>query len=349
MNIIIINKLNTLQLSSGGTIRVMKSKFYIIIFLLFGTHISFSQSKGFTKEDTLWGSNTAYRSWWNVTHYDVLVRPNYNEKTISGYNLITYNTIADDLPFTMQIDLQEPLLVDSVFFDKIKFTDYKKENNRWMMFLSDQQKNSEHSIQVFYHGVPKVAVNPPWGGGFVWKKDSLGNPWMSVACQGAGASVWFPCKDLQSEEPDNGALLTMIVPDTLVAIGNGRLIRQEKNGDGTMACTWQVTKSINSYDIIPYIGKYTNLKDSVIGENGKLMTDYWVLNYHVAKAKAHLKPNVIKTIKCLEHWYGPYPFYEDTYKIVEAPYLGMELSEWLCGKRPLKYRMGLKMGFYCSA
>jgi aminopeptidase N len=302
----------------------MKLIIQISILFFVITYNSFSQTRAFTKEDTLWGSNTVYRSWWNVTHYDVLVRPNYKEKTISGHNIITYNTIADDLPFTMQIDLQEPLLVDSVFLDKIKFTNYKKENNRWMVTLSNQQKNTEHTIQLFYHGIPKVAVNPPWGGGFVWKKDSLGNPWMSVACQGAGASVWFPCKDLQSEEPDNGTLLTMIVPDTLVAIGNGRLIHKEKNGDGTIAYTWQVTKSINSYDIIPYMGKYTNLKDSVIGENGKLMTDYWVLNYHVAKAKAHLKPNVIKTIKCLEHWYGPYPFYDDTYKIVEAPYLGME-------------------------
>lgn len=302
----------------------MKLKHHIIFLLFVFTYNSFSQSKPLNKEDTLNGSNTYYRAWWDVTHYNISVRPDYLNKSISGYNIITYKTIADSLPFVMQIDLQDPLLVDSVFIDRIKFTNYKKENNRWMMNLIAQKKNTDHTIQLFYHGKPKVAINPPWDGGFVWKKDSLGNPWISVACQGAGASVWFPCKDVQSEEPENGAMLTITVPDTLVAIGNGQLISQQKNGKDLMSYMWRVNTIINSYDIIPYIGKYTNIKDSVIGENGKLITDYWVLNYHLEKAKQHLKPNVIKTIKCLEHWFGPYPFYEDSYKIVEAPYLGME-------------------------
>jgi aminopeptidase N len=302
----------------------VKLKSNIIILLLVFTYNSFSQTKPLTKEDTLIGSNTAFRSWWDVTHYNISVKPDYNSKTIAGYNIITYKIIADSLPFVMQIDLQDSLQIDSVFMDRIKFSNYKKEKNRWMMSLSNQQKNTEHTIQLFYHGKPKVAVNPPWDGGFVWKKDSLGNPWISVACQGAGASVWFPCKDMQSEEPENGAMLTMTVPDTLVAIGNGQLINQQKNGDGLMSYMWRVTNIINSYDIIPYIGKYTNIKDSMMRENGKLITDYWVLNYHIEKAKQHLKLNVIKTIKCLEYWFGPYPFYEDTYKIVEAPYLGME-------------------------
>ncbi len=302
----------------------MKSKHLILFLFLVATYNSFSQTKPLTKEDTLWGSNSAYRVWWDVTHYNVTVKPDYASKSISGNTIITYKTISDSLPFVMQIDLQEPLLIDSVLIDKTKFTNYKKENNRWMMSLSDQQKKSEHNLQLYYHGKPKVARSPPWDGGFVWKKDSLGNPWMSVACQGAGASVWFPCKDIQSEEPENGATLTMIVPDTLQAIGNGKLISKTKNEKGFMSYTWQVINPINSYDIIPYIGKYTNIKDSVIGENGKLITDYWVLNYHVQKAKQHLMPNVIKTLKCLEHWFGPYPFYEDSYKIVEAPYLGME-------------------------
>jgi aminopeptidase N len=302
----------------------MKIKIHIAFLLFVITYNSFSQSKIFSKEDTLWGSNTAYRSWWDVTHYAVSVKPDYKEKAISGNSVITYKTISDSLPFIMQVDLQDPLQVDSVLVDRTKFSNYKKEKNRWMLSLSNQQKNTEHTIQLFYHGKPKVAVNPPWDGGFVWKKDSLGNPWMSVACQGSGASVWFPCKDIQSEEPENGASLTMTVPDTLMAIGNGKLIGEWKSGAGWMSYSWQVTNIINSYDIIPYIGKYTHLKDSVIGENGKLMTDYWVLNYHVQKAQQHLRPNVIKTLKCLEHWFGPYPFYDDTYKIVEAPYLGME-------------------------
>ncbi|MCD6017156.1 MAG: family peptidase [Bacteroidetes bacterium] len=300
------------------------NRYFLIVLLLWFSTFSFSQTKNFTKEDTLIGSNTAYRAWWDVMHYHVSIKPDFKTKFLSGDCIIKYKVIADSLPFVMQIDLQDPLQVDSVFVDNVKFTNYKKENNRWMLSLIPQQKKSEHTIRVYYQGNPKIAKNPPWDGGFVWKKDSLGNPWMSVACQGAGASIWFPCKDVQSEEPDQGAVLTMVVPDSLVAVGNGKLIDKYTVGKNLMSYKWKITNPINSYDIIPYIGKYSLIKDSVIGENGKLITDYWVLSYHVKKAKQHLKPNVVKTIKCLEHWFGPYPFYEDSYKIVESPYLGME-------------------------
>lgn len=299
-------------------------KVLIITATLFISGMLFSQSIIFSKKDTLLGSNTPYRSWWDVMHYHVSVKPDFRSKSLSGDCIIRYKVIADSLPFVMQMDLQDPLQVDSMFFDSAKFTNFKKENNSLMLSLTPQFKNTEHAIHVYYHGNPKIANNPPWDGGFVWKKDSLGNPWMSVACQGAGASVWFPCKDLQSEEPDFGAVLTIVVPDTLVAIGNGKLVSKQAVGNNLMSYEWKVTNPINSYDIIPYIGKYTLLKDSVNGEKGKLITDYWVLDYNVKKAKQHLKPNVIKTIKCLEHWFGPYPFYEDSYKIVESPYLGME-------------------------
>ena len=294
----------------------------VIVFFLHSAAL-YSQRVEFTKEDTLKGSNTAYRAWWDVMHYDITVKPDYKTKSIAGNTIITYKVIANSLPFIMQIDLQDPLQIDSVFIDKTKFTQYKKENNRWMMTLPLQQVNSAHSIRVFYHGKPIIAKNPPWDGGWVWKKDSLGNPWMSVACQGIGASVWFPCKDIQDDEPDNGAKLAVIVPDTLTAIGNGKLKAIKKDGRWS-TYVWEVTNTINSYDIIPYIGKYTCLKDSVGGENGSLQTDYWVLSYHKQRAIQHLKPNVAKTIRCFEYWFGPYPFYEDSYKLVEAPYLGME-------------------------
>lgn len=295
----------------------------VLFFVLFSVFV-FAQKKSFTSEDTLLGSNHAYRSWWDVKHYHLSIKPDFKEKSISGYNIITYKVISDSLPFVMQLDLQSPLLIDSIFFNRIKIYDFKKVANRWMLQLPPQKKKSENYIQVFYHGKPTIAKNPPWDGGWVWKKDSLGNPWMSVACQGAGASVWYPCKDLQSDESDEGALLEINVPDTLTAIGNGQLISKHINQKGWMSYLWRTTNSINNYNIIPYIGKYTLLHDSIEGEKGKLITDYWVLDYHKQKAISHLNPNVTKTIKCFEHWFGPYPFYEDSYKIVEAPYLGME-------------------------
>jgi aminopeptidase N len=303
----------------------MKNVIGYILFLLFlGSKLSFSQTNPFTKEDTLLGSNTSYRSWWDVKHYDLSFKPDYTNKTISGNIIITYQVNTTLSTPVMQIDLQEPLIVDSLFYEGSKFMNVKQEGNRWMLSLPEQEKKSEHRIRVFYHGKPKVARNPPWDGGLVWKKDSLGNPWISIACQGAGASVWFPCKDLQADEPDHGARLSIIVPDTLKAIGNGKLISVKTETNGLSMYVWEVKNTINPYDIIPYIGKYTLVKDSITGEKGKLYTDYWVLNYHQQKVTSHLKPNVIKMMKCFEYWFGPYPFYEDSYKLVEAPFLGME-------------------------
>ena len=298
---------------------------HLVLMILLGSILSgFSQTKVFTKEDTLIGSNSAYRSWWDVMHYDVSVKPDYVNKTISGNIVITYKVTEAASTPAMQIDLQQPLEIDSIFYEGSKFQDFRREGNRWMLFLGRQEKDAQHKILIFYHGKPKVARNAPWDGGFVWKKDSLGNPWMSVACQGDGASIWFPCKDLQADEPDQGARLSITVPDTLKAIGNGKLVAVKKEAKGLSTYVWEVKNTINPYDIIPYIGKYTLVKDSVIGEKGKLYTDYWVLDYHVQKVTSHLRPNVVKTIKCFEHWFGPYPFYEDSYKLVEAPYLGME-------------------------
>lgn len=284
----------------------------------------YSQNKVFTREDTLLGSNTSYRDWWDVIHYDVAFKPDYQQRSIAGNVTITYQVTKEQALPVLQIDLQEPLAIDSIFVDGSKKQDYRKDANRYMLGLSKQDKNSEHRLRIFYHGMPKAAKNPPWGGGFIWKKDSLGNPWMSVACQGDGASIWYPCKDLQADEPDQGARLAITVPDTLNAIGNGRLIEVRKETKGFQTYIWEVKNPINAYNIIPYIGKYVLLKDSVAGEKGTLYTDYWVLGYHKEKVASHLKPNVTKMLKCFEYWFGPYPFYEDSYKLVEAPFLGME-------------------------
>lgn len=297
---------------------------FIIVLLFLSTVISEAQIKQITKEDSLLGSNTDYRSWWNVKHYALTVKPDFKTKSIAGNNVILYEVKSEALPFIMQLDLQAPMRIDSVYLDSKLFTNYQQEKNRWMLHLPIQHKGATIKLNVYFSGKPHIATSPPWDGGWVWKKDSLGNPWMSVACQGNGPSIWYPCKDIQSDEPDNGCQLNIIVPDSLVGVGNGKLIKKESNGNGYTTYSWMVTNTINNYNIIPYIGKYTLVHDSVQGEKGTLVTDYWVLNYHNHKVASHLKPNVTKTIKCFEHWFGPYPFYEDSYKIVEASYLGME-------------------------
>ncbi len=280
-------------------------------------------AENFTKADTLRGTINAERAWWDVLRYDVTVKPDFINKTITGENKLQYKVVSDAHPLVMQIDLQEPLQIDSILFNAVKKLSFKPEGNAWHVAVPAQKKGNLNSLVIYYHGKVHQAINPPWDGGWIWRNDRLGNPWMEVTCQGKGASVWFPCKDHQSDEPDNGASLSMIIPDTLVGVANGRLHSTQKNNDGTVTYKWAVIDPINNYDIIPYIGKYVNATDHYNGEKGKLDLNFWVLNYNASKAGNYMLPAVTKMLKALEYWFGPYPFYEDGYKLVEAP-AGME-------------------------
>ena len=278
----------------------------------------------FTHADTLRGSITPERKWWNVLRYDITVQPDYATKTLAGSNKISYQVTSESYPVFMQIDLQVPLVIDSVLFGHSRKLSFSNKGNVWLVHVPKQKKLSVGDVTVYYHGKPREAVRPPWDGGWIWTKDSLGRPWMSAACQALGASVWYPCKDHQSDEPDNGASLSVIVPDTLVAVGNGRLVSNQNNNNGTATYVWEVKSPINNYDIIPYIGKYSNFSEVYDGEKGKLDLNYWVLDYNLAKAKEHSSPDVHRMLKAFEYWFGPYPFYTDGYKLVDAPHLGME-------------------------
>ncbi len=292
-----------------------------------------------TRQDTLRGSLNAERTWWDVIRYDITVQPNYNTKTISGVTAIISKVKAAGKK--MQIDLQEPLEIDSIILRAERYNgEFVYAYGKSTLVLPVKQMvrdgnvyhvdigytfpvNAYFRLEVYYHGKPREATRPPWDGGWIWKTDANGSPWMSVACQGLGASVWYPCKDHQTDEPDSGATLTMIVPDTLVAVGNGRLKEKKQQGDGTTAWTWQVVNPINNYNIIPYIGKYVNFSEIFSGLNGQLDCSYWVLDYNLEKAKEQFK-QVPLMLQCFENWFGPYPFYEDGYKLVESPHLGME-------------------------
>lgn len=298
----------------------------VIILLSAKTNL-FSQHnapKVYTYADTVRGSILPERAWWNVLRYDLTIKPDFENKNISGKNIIQYNVLNENNPHIMQIDLQEPMNIDSIILNSSTKLDFKRNGNAYYSDVPGQELNSDNSVTVFFHGKPHESTFPPWDAGFVWKKDSLGNPWMSAACQGGGASVWYPCKDHQSDEPDNGASLTMIVPDDLTAVANGRLNSKIINEDGTVSYKWEVVNPINNYNIIPYVGKYVNISDIYNGEKGALNIELWVLDYNTERAREHILPEVKRMLEAFEHWFGPYPFYEDSYKIIDAPYPGME-------------------------
>lgn len=273
-----------------------------------------------TIQDTLRGSVTPERAWWDVTKYDITVQPDFLQKTIRGTNVISFKATAEGK--RMQIDMQAPMEIISAAAKNKKIELIHIGNVYYLDFDEPVEKDELISLKLEFSGRPREATDPPWDGGWIWKKDRLGNPWMSVACQTLGASSWYPCKDYQGDEPDS-TTLTIIVPDTLIGVGNGRLRKTSLIENGLHAYTWAVVNPINNYTIVPYIGKYVNWTETYKGEKGKLDLTYWVLEGNEQKAREQFK-QVPKMLKCFEYWFGPYPFYEDGYKLVEAPYLGME-------------------------
>ena len=275
-----------------------------------------------TKVDTLKGSNTEFRNFWDVKKYDIVLEPNFEAKSIKGSNKISLTIEKDILNPVFQIDLQSPMKADKI---TASFPIADKKTDGDFIFISTKKKfkkGEKYTIDIDYSGNPVIAKHAPWDGGWMFTKDKNGNPWMTAADEGIGASIWLPVKDIWSDEPDNGITFKIITPKDLVGVGNGKLIKEENLGD-KKSWLWEVKSPINDYSIIPSIGKYVNFKDTFDGEKGKLDLDYWVLDYNLDKAKKQFE-QVKPMMKAFEYWFGPYPFYEDSYKLVESPHLGME-------------------------
>jgi len=304
---------------------MFRTTFWTVGLSIFSIAFCQAQREGtngrFTHADTLRGTVTPERAWWDILRYDITVMPDYNKKFIQGSVDIRFRALESGK--VLQIDLQEPMQIRSIHWRNIALN-FKREGNAFhVAFPESVNKGDIATLSINFAGNPREAVRPPWDGGWIWTRDQLDRPWMSVACQGLGASVWYPCKDHQSDEPDSGASLRIIVPDTLVAVGNGRLVDKKDDGKGHTAYTWNVVNPINNYNIIPYIGKYKTWHEDFAGEKGKLDCDFWVLDYDLEKARVQFR-QADSMLRCFEYWMGPYPFYEDSYKLVEAPHLGME-------------------------
>lgn len=304
-----------------------RSTFYLsimkaMIVLLLITPIFQGMSQALTRQDTLRGTLTPERVWWDVAKYEIGVEPDFATKSIRGTNAITFNVLSDGNK--MQIDLQHPMALENAEING-QPVGYVREGNVYFITLPEILKaGSSATLELAYAGTPIEAKNPPWDGGWIWKHDAQNRPWMSVACQGLGASAWYPCKDHQSDEPENGASLSMTVTDDLVAIANGRLVAKTPAAtEGKTTFTWVVTSPINNYNIVPYIGNYVHWGEVYKGESGNLDCDYWVLDYELDDAKRQFT-QVAPMLKCFEHWFGPYPFYNDGFKLVQSPHLGME-------------------------
>ena len=274
----------------------------------------------FTHADTIRGSNTPERVWWDAAFYDLHVKVNPTDSSVAGYNAITYRVLKPARE--MQIDLQMPLVIDSVVQDGTELSARRDGNAFFVTLITPQPLGAQRQISVYYHGKPVVAIRPPWDGGFIWARDSLGRQWIGTANEGLGASVWWPNKDIYSDEPDSQRI-AITVPDSLSDVSNGRLRSTTPNADGTVTYEWFVENPINNYDVAVNAGHYAHFSDTYVGERGTLTLDFYPLDYHADTAKKQFQ-QVKPMLQCFESWFGPFPWYEDGYKLVETPYLGME-------------------------
>jgi aminopeptidase N len=306
----------------------------LFFFFLFASLNSVAQVNRYSHADSLKGNYSRERAWWDVLHYDLHVRFNIPDSSISGLNIIHYKVLE---PYQLlQLDLMTPMIIDSIVQDSKKLHWRSDGNAHFVTIESRQVKGAVNRLHVYFHGKPRAAKNAPWDGGVVWASDARKNPFVSIACQGMSAQVWFPNKDHMSDEPDS-ASMHFTVPRGLVAVSNGRL-KGIAMTESDLTYNWSVVNPINNYNIIPYIGQYIMMTDTFNGRSGPLELSYWVLQDHYETARNHFQ-QVKPMLRCFEDWFGPYPFYADGYKLVEAPFLGMEHQS------AIAYGNGFRQGY----
>lgn len=311
----------------------MKNSFLVILTLL-GIQQMNAQ---FTRRDSLQGGLRAERTAYDVKRYDLNITINPEQRSIKGFNEITFDVVSPTKK--IQVDLFENMKVDSIVWNTKKLN-YKRDNDAvFVDFPEKLLSKSNHKLKFYYSGNPLIAKNAPWDGGFVFKKDSNGKDFIGVAVQGTGASLWYPVKDSQSDEPDNGASIKVAVPNGLMNVSNGRFLGSQDLKNGYTRWDWEVKNPINNYTITVNIADYVHIQDKM----PDLDLDYYVLRENEAKAREHFM-EVKPMMECFQSKFGRYPFWEDGYKLVETPYLGMEHQSAVAyGNKYKKGYMGMDL------
>ncbi|HQU85224.1 MAG TPA: M1 family metallopeptidase [Pyrinomonadaceae bacterium] len=305
--------------------KLKSSTFSLIVFFLlvqlFAVSL-FAQEEPITRAETLRGSNTPEREWWDLQHYDLSVQFFPDTKTIKGSNVISFKTLKAGNK--MQIDLQTPLNMTKITHGGADLKFEREGNVYWVFLDKELAKGVEDSISVYWEGRPTESKNPPWSGGITWGRDDLGEHFITTTCQGIGASIWWANKDYGADEPDKGMNINITVPENLSAVSNGRLKNVDENkAEKTRTFHWQVLNPINNYGVNANIGNYVHWEEKYAGLGGNLDIQYWTLPHQKESAMKTFQ-EVPRMLKAFEHWFGKYPWYEDGYKLVTVSYPGME-------------------------
>jgi aminopeptidase N len=301
-------------------------KAFLLAFTLLATYTVTAQN--FTRRDSLQGGLRFERTCFDVQRYDLNIKVDPDQRTITGYNDITFKVVENT--GRIQLDLFDNMKIEKIEHNGKELKYKRDEDAVFINFPKELKKGSEEKLRFHYSGKPVVARNAPWDGGFVFEKDSKGKPWIGVAVQGTGASLWYPVKDHQTDEPERGASIKVAVPNGLMNVSNGRFIGKEDLKNGYTRWDWEVKNPINNYTITLNIADYAHIHDN---HNG-LDLDYYVLRENETIAKKHFE-EVKPMLDCFQSKFGKYPFYEDGYKLVETPYLGMEHQSAIAYGKPV--------------
>ncbi|RAK21733.1 peptidase M1-like protein [Flavobacterium aquaticum] len=311
----------------------MKNSFLVILAILGIQQISAQ----FTRRDSLQGGLRIERTSYDVKRYDLNITINPEQKSIKGFNEITFEVMVPTQK--IQLDLFDNMKVDSIVWNAKKLKYVRDNDAVFIDFPEKLASKSNHKLKFYYSGNPRIARNAPWDGGFVFSKDKAGKDFIAVAVQGTGASLWYPVKDSQTDEPDNGASIKVAVPNGLMNVSNGRFLGSQDLKNGYTRWDWEVKNPINNYTITVNIADYVHIQDKM----PDLDLDYYVLRENEAKAREHFA-EVKPMMECFQSKFGRYPFWEDGYKLVETPYLGMEHQSAVAyGNKYKKGYMGFDM------
>ncbi|MBC7384399.1 MAG: M1 family metallopeptidase [Bacteroidia bacterium] len=291
-----------------------------ILFLFFLLSLC-AQAQNDLRYKKLQGGLSKLRKSFDVRSYCITLKVLPEKRSIEGINDITFKVIK---PLkVLQLNLFDNLLISNIIFEGNTVSYTRDSNTLYVKLPRKLNKHDSAHVIIYYYGIPVLAKNAPWDGGFVWSKDSMGMPWIGLACEGIGASCWLPCKDHWSDEPEQ-VIMNLQVPTGLTGVSNGRLMSQRNLPNGYTEFQWMVTYSINHYNISVNIANYEHVQDLYLNPSyGNLTLDYYVLKGNGAAAKVHFQQTK-RMLQAFEHYFGPYPFRNDGYKLVETPYWGME-------------------------
>ena len=266
-----------------------------------------------SRADILRGAWGPYRANNDLLSYNLDIRVDPEKKFISGTNAIRFRMLKDDT--RIQLDLAEPLAVDKILFKakELRFT--RELGAVFVDFPETLRRGGDYSIDFHYSGHPKETGR---FGGIAFRKDPAGRHWINTACQGIGASIWWPNKDQQRDEVEN-MRLSVSIPNDLVDVSNGKFMGKTDLGDGYTRWDWSIQYPINNYSVSLNIGKYEHFTDTAAG----MTLDFWALPENLEKAKRQFA-QARSMIECFDKYFGEYPFKRDGYKLIEAPYSGME-------------------------